>query len=60
MEKTFSVTLTDEEGAVLLQLIDSAVRMEGMRVAKNAVILTEKLVNARRSGNSAPPLEIKE
>ena len=42
----YKVEFTEEELKALMQLIDLAVRADGMRVAQAGVLLTQKLQNA--------------
>lgn len=55
-EKTFSVTLTEQEGISLLEMIDVAVKAQGMKVAMNGVVLSQKLIKAFQEAN--PPATV--
>ncbi len=52
------LTFTEQEAAVLRQLIDAAVRGQGLRVAEVALVLDTKIAKAieaaKPSGNSHP------
>jgi hypothetical protein len=45
---SITLTLSPEEAAGLLQFIDAAVRGEGLRAARAAVLLSEKIEQARQ------------
>ena len=53
-----SLTLTEQEGNVLIQLLDAAVKAQGLGVAENAVFLVKKVQEAFNPGASTIPDEI--
>jgi len=62
MDKTFTVTLTEAEGTILLNMIDTALKVDGIKAAVNAVVLTNKLTKAFQEAqviNAVLPMEAK-
>jgi hypothetical protein len=57
-ERVFNVTFTEDEGTALLNLIDTAVKAQGLAVAGNALALATKLTQAFKE--SQQPKESKE
>ena len=53
------IDLTEQEAAVLNQLIDVAVRAQGLQVAEAAVVLSQRILQAvRDSSNSVPTPQV--
>ena len=53
-----SVMLTEEEGSVLIQLLDVAVKAEGLKHAQNALVLTSKVQQAFTEEPKVEKLEV--
>lgn len=51
---SYTVTLEDNERAVLLKLIDLAVKAGGLPVAESAVVLAKRLETAEKVETQAP------
>lgn len=52
---TLTVTYTDQEAAVLLRLLDMAVRQGGLEAAGNAAFLANKIKDAAKAAGLAQP-----
>lgn len=51
-----TLALTEQEGNVLIQLLDVAVKAQGLGVAENAIILTKKVQEAFKVDTTTPVL----
>lgn len=54
---TFTIELTLDEGNSLLQLLDAAIKSQGLNVALSAVMFAQRIKSAGEKLNSAPPKE---
>lgn len=52
-----TLTLSQEEAAALLQFIDVAVRAEGLRASRAAVMLADKIEQARQQPAQSAPAQ---